>query len=612
MKSQKKIPQPKRDTTRKINLWLPSIILFAIGFLVYSNTISNGFVLDDVIVITGNRYTQQGVAGIMDIFTHDAFVGAYGEALNLTGGRYRPFSIAMFAIEKELWGHNPAVHHFFNVLFFALTCVLIFHFVRKLLPQQNLFIPFTASLLFAVHPIHTEVVANIKSRDEILVLFFLLISFLLLFRKEKWAIAGSGIIYFFALLSKENAVTFVAWMPLALFLFFNKPVKRIAILAIPFFAITLLYIWMRAEFAGIVGDRITTDIMDDHFMYATFIEKLATISVVMLKYVQLLFFPHPLSYDYSFNQIPVTDFSSWQAITGLSLHLGLVLYAIVFFRKDKIISFSILFYLAAMSLVSNLIFNVGTPLAERFIYLGSLGFCFASAALLSRIFKIDLAGKIKLKPALIASVGVVCLLFSVKTFTRNKVWKDNYDLYKTDVETVPNSARARLYYGIECIKVYDKTKNPADIREAIDQVKKSVEINPAFTFAYHNLGVAYQRIEMHDEAIECYKKLRSLDTTHYEALYGLGLSYGKGKQQYDKAIGFLEKLVYVHKGNKPEYFDNLALCYAMKGETAKAKDIFLKGLSISPGDVNLNHNLGSLYGMAGMKDSADYYMSRAQ
>ncbi|HQV00463.1 MAG TPA: LytTR family DNA-binding domain-containing protein [Bacteroidia bacterium] len=94
---------------------LLSIVLVLVVAVFYGNTLRNEFALDDLIVLTGNKFTQQGFAGIPDLLTHDAFVGAYGEALNLSGGRYRPFSMVMFAIEKEIFGYTPVVFHFFNV-----------------------------------------------------------------------------------------------------------------------------------------------------------------------------------------------------------------------------------------------------------------------------------------------------------------------------------------------------------------------------------------------------------------------------------------------------------------------------------------------------------------
>lgn len=99
------------------------IFLILNAFAVYGITLTHDYALDDHIVITGNTFTQKGFAGVRDIMTHDAFVGAYGEALELSGGRNRPLSIVTFALEREMFGLNPFVGHFGNVV----LCLLLSH-----------------------------------------------------------------------------------------------------------------------------------------------------------------------------------------------------------------------------------------------------------------------------------------------------------------------------------------------------------------------------------------------------------------------------------------------------------------------------------------------------
>ena len=146
-----------------VNIKIQYLVLFVFVFFLYGNTLFHDYALDDFIVITGNSYTKQGIKGIGDILTHDAFVGAYGEALELTGGRYRPLSIVMFAVEYEIFGLNPFFGHFFNVLFFAFVCCFVLLLMSRLFVDKNNWIAFVIALLFASHPIHTEVVANIKT-----------------------------------------------------------------------------------------------------------------------------------------------------------------------------------------------------------------------------------------------------------------------------------------------------------------------------------------------------------------------------------------------------------------------------------------------------------------
>lgn len=591
----------------------PLLFFFALGFILYGNTLSNRYVLDDVIVITGNQFTQKGIKGIGDILTHDAFVGAYGEALNLSGGRYRPLSIVFFAIEYQLWGLNPTVNHFFNVMFFALTGVLMFLVLIKLLPSMNIWIPFVATFLFMVHPIHTEVVANIKSRDEILVLFFLLFSLLLFLKQDPISYIGSVILFFLGLLSKENAITYVAILPMTAWFFTGMDARKILAKVLPMLAVAILYILLRAKFAGILGDRITTDIMDAPYLHASFMQKTASIIMILGKYLILLFFPYSLSYDYSYNQIPLVDWSSPWALISLLIHGAALVYAIWKIKEKSIISYGIFFYFFTISIVSNLVFNIGTPMAERFLYLSSFGFCLIMAALMQHLCKIGIKAKDKIqwKTQWTVPLIIIGLAASGQTIARNKDWASNYSLYKADINKVPNSARARLYYGIELIGQYDKTNKLEFINEAISEMTKSCEINPDFSYAFHNLGVAYQRINKHDEAIGCYKRVLELDTGNVQALYGLGLSYGKGKNMLDTAKIIFNKLIYEKKLTRPEYFVNLGLCYAVGGQLEMAREKFAEGIRFNPRDGDLYFNLAITYGNLGKRDSSDMYFSQA-
>lgn len=638
------------------NKFLLSLLLFITSFIFYENSISNDFALDDLIVITGNRYTQQGFAGIKDIFTHDAFVGAYGEALNLSGGRYRPFSIAVFAIEKQLFGNKPEVFHFFNVLAFAVTAIVMFLTLCKLFAKQNYTLPFLATLLFVIHPLHTEVVANIKSRDEIFALLFSLITFYLLLPEtakkvaaktihkgnKKATMQGSvsksniaspenigienepknlassfplwwlgGFIFFIALLSKENAITFVALIPLALFLFTDDKIKTIAFKTAPLLIVSIIYLILRAKFAGMVGDRVTTDIMDDSYMRATFMEKIATITQVQLRYLILLLFPYQLSYDYSYNQIPLVTFANPMAILSLIIHVGALVYAIVNFRKQKIITYTILFYFATFSIVSNLVFNIGTSMAERFAYMPSFGFCILVAYGLLKLLKVDLFQNEKIKPAAIALTLILVVVAATQTLPRNKDWKDNYTLYKADVNKVPNSARALLYYGIENIGPYQRTNDVTYINEAINSIKKATVINPDFHYAWHNLGVAYQSCNKWTESIDCYEHVLKLQPQNEQALYGLGLAYGKGLNQPDKAIPYFNKLLVDLKLTQVDYFEGMGLCYAVKGDFRQALTYFNQGIASNPESGKLYYNVAITYANAGIKDSSDLFFAKA-
>ncbi|MEM6724852.1 MAG: hypothetical protein AAF598_12485, partial [Bacteroidota bacterium] len=150
----------------------PALILAGLAFLLYANTLGHDFVLDDDIITRKNSLVQKGFAGIPEIFTHGYLYGFNG----MNDQSYRPLVLVNLAIETALFGQKSSVHHFFNVLLYALSCFFLLAFARRLLGKEGMYWAFGACLLFTAHPIHTEVVANIKSRDEILSFLFVILS----------------------------------------------------------------------------------------------------------------------------------------------------------------------------------------------------------------------------------------------------------------------------------------------------------------------------------------------------------------------------------------------------------------------------------------------------
>src|ERR1035437_2365749 len=204
---------PLKDISPSKNKNLIYWVIIAFTFIVYGNSILNDYALDDIVVVSQNDFVHKGFGGIKDIMTTDMFVGFDKKENGLVaGGRYRPLSLITLAIEYQFLGLSPHFSHFMNVLLFAFCGIGVFIFIRKLLNRfsplkylENSAIPLIAAILYIAHPIHTEAVANIKSRDEILSLLFCLfstISFLNFIddgRKIKHLIMGF-VLFFLALL----------------------------------------------------------------------------------------------------------------------------------------------------------------------------------------------------------------------------------------------------------------------------------------------------------------------------------------------------------------------------------------------------------------------------
>ena len=162
----------------KVNWW-KALIIFLLPFVLYYQSTSFGYVLDDQIVVSENNFTKKGFGGIGDLLTTESMTGYFGEQKDLVeGNRYRPLSLITYAIEYGIVGElKPGISHFINILLYGLTGILLFRVLTMMLRKRKavswwLAIPFLTSLLYIAHPIHSEAVANIKGRDEIMALLF--------------------------------------------------------------------------------------------------------------------------------------------------------------------------------------------------------------------------------------------------------------------------------------------------------------------------------------------------------------------------------------------------------------------------------------------------------
>src|SRR4051812_28179847 len=148
-----------------------SLLIFAFSFLLYFNSVFNDYNMDDELVTQNHRLTSKGISAIPEIFSSPYYEDKSGYRYE-----YRPMVLVTFAIEHSLFGDHAGVSHFINVLLYSLLCCLLFRVLRKLFKNYNILFPLLITLLFAAHPVHTEVVASIKNRDEILSLLFGLLS----------------------------------------------------------------------------------------------------------------------------------------------------------------------------------------------------------------------------------------------------------------------------------------------------------------------------------------------------------------------------------------------------------------------------------------------------
>ena len=214
-----------KNPNRKATVWTIMIIVVTC-FLLYGQSLSNGYNIDDDYVCENHQLVQQGIKGIPEIFA-----SRYNNSGGVMFG-YRPVTIAVYAIEYQIFGESPAIGHFFNIIYYIIVCIILFFFLRNLLKTKFAstipVLPIIATVIFMTHAIHTEVVLSLKNREEILCLIFCLSSAMLALRyydkRRIIDIVFAIILLGIGFLTKESAIVFLAITPLSI-IFFRTDIK---------------------------------------------------------------------------------------------------------------------------------------------------------------------------------------------------------------------------------------------------------------------------------------------------------------------------------------------------------------------------------------------------
>jgi len=624
------------------NVKLNCLIIFLLSFLLYGMTLNYSYTQDDAIVITQNDFTKKGTDGIKDILKHDTFHGFFGDSKErVGGGRYRPLTLVMFALGWDTFGNSPAAFHFITVLFYALTGVILYLLLLKMLrpskgDQYAFFVAMVATVLFIVHPIHTEVVANIKGCDEIVALlgslaavYFSLRAF---YEKNTLFTVLAGVIFFLALMSKENAITFVVIVPLVYYIFTKANTNETLVQSIPFLISAIAFIAIRTNILG--WDLGTTkcdelmncpylDASNDYAPY-TASQKYGTIFYTLGQYVKLLFFPHPLTHDYYPYAVGPMSFGNWKVLLSLLMYVGLGIYALIGILKKDVVAFGIAFYLLTLSIVSNIVFPVGTNMAERFAFMPSVGFCLAIAVLAYRGWqffnqknKSKSAGNLNM---ILAGVGIVALLFSAKTVLRNPAFKDDLTLFTTDVKISKNSAKVQNSAGGEMIKKaetlnFNDPKRTEMLNEAIGHLNEAIRIHPKYSSPYMLRGNAYQYLSQFDNAIQSYNE--AIQRGSKEAPGNMELALVNGANHYinrkeqQKAFQFLQQAEQLRPNDVQ--IKNLSAKFYMENRNfQKAFENLQKAESLAPNHIETLQLYSRFYGEQNNIEQSFVYLNRAE
>ncbi len=600
---------PAATTTFDFDKWFP-FILAAIALLLYANTLTHQYVLDDDTVMAKNSIVKKGISAIPEIMTTPYRKGAWLRQESL----YRPLSLVMFAIEWQIAPNQPALGHFINILLYALTGFLLYKLLRKWFPQKHSFILFCIGLLFMVHPLHTEVIANIKSRDEVLGFLFALLAFSAIHdyvKDEKKAHLFYGILcYFLALLSKESTLTLLAVIPLSVYFFTDEKGKKkyLWIVAGLIISTALYFILRYIALKGMITFN-KVDVLNNSIVATdSGMDRFATAIVIIGYYILLFFYPHPLSFDYSLNTIPVATVSDIRFILSILVLLLLIAYSIWQLKKKNPIAFGILLFGITLSIVCNIVVLIEATLAERFMYLPSLGLCIAVVLLLEKLTSYSanandalqsIFNKNKIFSVLLI---VVACAFSIKSFMRNFDWKDNFTLFSVDKDHNPKSYRnlsayASELYNQKITPIKEETpERAAYCREAEEYLIQSLAITPDNFSSWNLLMYCQTQLQQFAQAVPTFEA----GIQYHKTEPDLDKFYVMGVNAYFLTHNFTKALETAKKGcslfpNNSGMWNCVGMIQIETNEKTEALNALQKAIALDSLNADAYYNLGNLY-----------------
>lgn len=533
------------------------LIIIAFTFVAYLPVLNAGFVNWDDPDYVSNNLMIKNISNFEMIFTRPI------------QGNYHPLTVLSLALNYMISGFDPWSYHLLNLLLHLVNCFLVLK-LALILSRNNFIIAITTSLLFAIHPMHVESVAWVSERKDVLYALFFLAG---LIAYTKYIDTGSkkqyGLTALFlalSLLSKPAAVIF----PVVLFcidiLRSRKLNLQLVVDKIPFLVLSgamgLLTYLAQKEKGAIEGTEI--------FSLGT---RILMGFYGMMMYIIKLILPLNLSPFYPFAPINEPLPASYYIAPLVSIVLaGLVFYS---WKRDRVVAFGILFYIANLLLVLQFIPVGSAIIADRYTYLPYIGLFFIVGWLIDKYAK----GNIKRALYILLPAAVV---LGILTFRQSGIWKNGASLWDHAIKTEPG-ARAYLNRG----ELY---KNEKKYQQAIEYYNEAIRINVADHEGYTNRGNVYFEMNKYDLAVADYKKALSINPNYATAMDNIGAIFGL-RLQYDSSLLYLSKALVANPNYAPSY-KNRGLVNVELGRYENAIRDFQKFLEYHANDPDIMNMIG--------------------
>jgi tetratricopeptide (TPR) repeat protein len=597
-----------------------SFLAGAVAFLLYLNSCTFEYTMDDDIFFLKHRSVQKGLSGSAEIFSRGSM-----EMFDGTKGvqTYRPAYLMVFALEKQLFGEVPAISHFINVVLYALLAIVLLGLLLSLLRNHDPLLSGLITLLFVVHPVHTEVVASVKSRDEILAALFCLLawrSYLVYLDKGERRRQLAAVAWFLlASFTKESTIAFLAVYPFSAVVFRSRSIKSSLKDTVPFLAVSVCYLAVRIGIEGTVNEFAGLPILANVLTAAKDVFELYATKLEILWYnLKMVFLPWPLAWDYSYNQIPLVGFGSILPWLALVSYAAMLYAGIRYLKTQPVLAFGCWFFLFTSSPTNNFFVNNTTTFGERLLFTPSLGACIIVVTIVfawGRNSK-----KASISQSALIPVLTLASLFTILTIVRAADWKDNLRLFETGVEVNPASSRTQYSLASELFKQAQRLpegeKRNDYLKRAGESFRKSIQILPENFQARYNYALYSSYTGDTSVAISEYKRILELKSDYLEAINNLGVIYNSKRDfanayRYYKMAYDLDPDALLAKSNLGAMLFNQGLDYGMRGQQDSAIGSYRMALRYDSSMVMAYNNIASIFAGRGTYDSCLHYLKKA-
>lgn len=510
-------------------------------------------------------------------------------------GNYHPLTILTYAIEYSFVRLEPWLYHLDSLLFHILATILSYFFVQKLTGRTMA--AAVAALLFGLHPMHVESVAWLAGRKDVVYGSFYIAACLAyvyylradVSKRTKWYLLVV-LLFLCSLLAKPVAVT----LPVVLLLidyFEKQKIDKSALLSkLPLFAISVAF-----GIKSMIDQKSFGSLTTENLAFNT-VERIALGGYAFITYLWKAVLPVGLSNFYPY---PPKDGGQIASVYYLySVAALAILAGLWVFRRNKVIVFGSLFFLANIALLLQILPVGGAIIADRYSYIPYLGLFFMAGWGVSTFF--EPGGNRQTGKILAGGVGAYCLYLGVLTTERCKDWYDTASLWRDEIEKQPGAANAFNNLGFHYFNKFNESVNEQERRIYFDSanflLNRAVQLDPKFANPMVSLGELHRAANKFNEARAYYYRGLALNDRegNANAYLGLAIIYAIARATDSSIICFNNAIGY--KYHFPEAHSNLGNLYDMLGKPDSALKEYGIAISQNPDMYAPYLNRGRLYG----------------